>query len=491
MLPYFLLAFMAAANSGFRSVEVDAGRVTGKIRSFQGVNGGPLSLAPNGPDYTRQYKELRIVMIRNDYFGPLDIDARWPDPDRIARAVHASADKTTFPNWSADPEKPESYNFGPGDRIIEAIVHSGADVYYRIGRSWAADPTPPDDFDKYANIVRHVAMHYNAGWAHGFHDDIRYWEFWNEPDAQRAWNPQFIRPFWSGTPQQFYTLYEKVARALKSVDPQMKVGGPGKAASDIPGPYREGFIEYCAAHKVPLDFYSWHHYHGPSLDPYDMVRVGQIMRKLLDSNGFRNAETYASEWNMGPGLSAGGVTRPPMQAAAFAGAVLTYLQDSALQRAMYYRGEAGPRPFFDADGTFRKYAYAFMAAGGMLDTPDRLAVTGADTFGFAVLAGRSADNSKVRIMISNYEMPLDRRPPRMQVRLQPQPNVVYRDNRGYALKIANLPWGDAAFTVKRYQLSDSDDFTPQNLPAGRGSTFELSRELAPPGLELIVLERQR
>src|ERR1039457_2478988 len=99
MLPYFLLAFMAAANPCFRSVEVDAGRVTGKIRSFQGVNGGPLSLAPNGPDYTRQYKELRIDMIRNDYFGPLDIDARWPDPDRIARAVHASADKTIFPNW--------------------------------------------------------------------------------------------------------------------------------------------------------------------------------------------------------------------------------------------------------------------------------------------------------------------------------------------------------------------------------------------------------
>jgi hypothetical protein len=31
-------------------------------------------------------------------------------------------------------------------------------------------------------------------------------------------------------------------------------------------PYREGFIAYCAAHHVPLDFYSWHYYRT-SFDP--------------------------------------------------------------------------------------------------------------------------------------------------------------------------------------------------------------------------------
>lgn len=490
VLTTLLLGFLAAPP-GYRDINVDAARVTGTIRSFQGVNGGPLSLARRGTDYTPQYKALHIDLIRNDYFGPLDIDARWPNPDRVALAAGADASKTIFPNWNADPEKPESYNFGPSDRILQAIVDAGAGLYFRIGRTWAADPTPPPDFDKYANIVKHVALHFNNGWANGHHFNVRYWEFWDEPDVNRSWNPQFVHPFWTGTPEQFYSLYEKVARALKSVDPNIKIGGPAKAASDLAGPYREGFIAYCAAHHVPLDFYSWHEYFGTSLDPYNIVRMGQITRGLLDSNGFQSAETIASEWNMGRGLGAGAAPRPPLDAAAFDGAMLIYLQDSALQHALYYRGEAGPRPLFDADGTLRKYSYALLAAGGMLETPQRLAINGADTVGFAVLAGRSTDQRKVRIMMANYEIPPeDRLPNRQRMRLPRRTNITYQNNQGYALRVTNLPWGDAAYLVKRYNLSETDNFNLQNLPAGKGSSFELSGPLPPPGLQLIVLERQ-
>ncbi len=488
------LAFLAAtAGANYRTIQVDASRVTGKIRSFQGVVDGPLPLVPRDATLTKQFKDLRIDFIRaHDLFGPVDIDARWPDPDRIATAVGASAAKTVFPDWSADPERPESYNFEPTDRVIKAMVDSGAQVCYRLGRSWAADAAPPDNFDKYANVVKHVAMHYNAGWVHGFHGAVRYWEFWNEPDAEKAWNPQFIRPFWSGTPAQYYALYEKVARALKDVDPALKVGGSAKAAADIAGPYREGFIQYCAAHKVPLDFFSWHHYFGPSLDPYDMVRLGKIMRQLLDASGFKDAEIINTEWNMGQGLSARQpVSHSPMEAAAFVGSVLIYLQDSLLQHACYYRAEAGPRRLFTADGGYSKNAYVYRATGSMLDTPDRLAATGGDTFGFAVLAGRSSDNRQVRVLISNYEIPAQDRQPRMgRLRLPRQNGISYSNNRGYALQIANLPWGDAAYSVKRYRLSETDNLSVRNLPAGRGSRFELNSELAPPGFELIVLDRQ-
>jgi len=488
----FLLAALLAAGAGFRAVEVDAARVTGKIRSFQGVADGPVPLMPRDADLTGAYKELRIDFIRtHDLFGPGDIDARWSNPDRIAASVRASADRTIFPNWSADPERPESYNFAPTDRFLQPMAASGAEICFRIGRSWAADPDPPPDFDKYANIVKHVAMHYNAGWARGFHDHIRYWEFWNEPDVERAWNPRFARPFWSGTPAQFYTLYEKVARALKGFDAQLKVGGPAKAMGDIPGPYREGFVRYCAAHHVPLDFLSWHSYFNTSYDPYDMVRIGRITRQLLDANGFGNAEILVTEWNFGLGQGAGHSERPDMNAAAFVGAALIYLQDSVLQHAAYYRADAGPRRLFDAQGGYTRNAYVFRATAGMLDTPERLAVSGADTLGFAVLGGRSADGRQVRIMIANYEIPPEYRAPRPgRVRLPRQAGIAYGNNRGYALKVANLPWGDAAFSVKRYRLSESDNFKLQSLPAGHGASFELSQELSPPAIELIVLERQ-
>src|SRR5205807_9379097 len=65
-------------------------------------------------------------------------------------------------------------------------------------------------FDKYAAIARHIVMHYNRGWAKGFHYHIRYWEIWNEPDLGKV--------FWAGTAQQYYELYAKLARAVKSAD---------------------------------------------------------------------------------------------------------------------------------------------------------------------------------------------------------------------------------------------------------------------------------
>src|SRR5262245_2096522 len=231
---FLLVALSAAAGAQTRTVQVDAGKITGAIRSFQGANAGPLPLSPLLPNVSRQYKEMRIDLVRtHDFFGPTDIDAKWPKPDPIAKAVKADGANAIFRDWNADPEKEESYNFAPSDKVIGAIVNCGAGVYYRVGRSWSDAHSPPAAVEQFASIVKHVAMHYNDGWANGFHYGVRYWEFWNEPDMQASWFPGFAQPFWIGTPEQYYGLYEKVARALKSVDPAMKVGGPGLAAGHL------------------------------------------------------------------------------------------------------------------------------------------------------------------------------------------------------------------------------------------------------------------
>ena len=35
---------------------------------------------------------------------------------------------------------------------------------------------------KWANVCKHIVMHYNAGWANGFYYNIKNWEVWNEPE---------------------------------------------------------------------------------------------------------------------------------------------------------------------------------------------------------------------------------------------------------------------------------------------------------------------
>jgi len=468
-MKYVLGTFLSVASlavAASREVRIDAAKVVGQIRSFQGVNGGPAPLvAGKIAEVSQQYKDVRIDFVRtHDFFGPTDIDAQWPNPDPIAQAVKASGENSIFRDWNADPNHERSYNFGPSDRVIQAIVESGAAVYYRLGRSWSANPVPPPDPDKFANICRHVAMHFNGGWAGGYYYKIRYWEVWNEPDVKQSWDPKFIRPFWTGTPDQFYRLYEKTAQALKSYDPTLHVGACGQAAGGHKGPYREGLIEYCAAHKVPLDFFSWHHYHNAPADPGDMVRIGKQVRELLDRNGFPRAETHVTEWNLSRSNPAR-ASQNSAETAAFVVSVLIALQDSALERSFFYRGDATGTGLFERDGRYRRKAYVFKAAGAMLDTPQRLAVTGTDTHDFLSLAGRSADRKKVQVLVCNY-----------------------RGNPGYTLALENLPWGQGPFRVKRHRITEADDFTRPVESLGTGGKLELTSNLPAPGVEWIVLE---
>jgi hypothetical protein len=487
----------STAQDGFRSLQVDAGKVIGEIRSFQGLNGQPTPVMEGLPDLVRQYKELRVDQVRtHDLMGPTEIDSKFeysnkeladliPDSAERAGVVKAGNASIIFPDPSADPEKPESYNFGSTDKVLAAIRASGAEIYYRIGRSWGAGMNPPPDFDKFANVTKHIAMHYNQGWANGFHYNIRYWEFWNEPDGF-FWTSKPERL--STSPEQFYLLYAKTALALKSVDPALKVGGDAVAHANA-GPYREGFIEYCAAHKLPLDFYSWHTYANASADPYDAVRLAGEIRSILDADGFQKAESILSEWNLSSDFRAGErIELESAHNAAYIGSVLSYLQDAPLDHAHFYRGDAAWMGLFDRQGQYFKTAYAFKAMGNMLDTPQRLAVAGADTFGFAALAGRSTDGKIVQIFISNYAIPAGFK--RRNTFLPNRANIVYRDNAGYNLAVNNLPWGNQAFNFKRYRISKSQNLELVEEKSGSGGNLKLSNPLATDAIELIVLERR-
>jgi hypothetical protein len=288
----------------------------------------------------------------------------------------------------------------------------------------------------------------------------------------------------------------------------MKVGGDARAIASDDGPYREGFLDYCAAHHVPLDFYSWHTYAINSADPYDGVRLAREIRNVLDTHGFPKAENILSEWNLTPDFTEGEADRlRGAENAAFIGAALTYFQDAPLDHAHFYRGDAAWMGLFDPQGHPYKTAYAFEAMGKMQDTPKRLAVEGADTFGFATLAGRSVDGKTVQILVSNYAIrdgwkPKDMKLPDAVVKaipptdyskfkpLPPRTEIVYRDNAGYDLTIDHLPWGKKPFVVQRYRLSETQNLELVEKKQSTGGTLKLSNALAPDALELIVLHEE-
>jgi xylan 1,4-beta-xylosidase len=84
---------------------------------------------------------------------------------------------------------------------------------------------------------------------------VRSWAFevWNEPN---------LRVFWSADEATYFDLYDASVRAVRSVDPTLRVGGPATAAVG----WVDDLLAHAAAGDVPLDFISTHTYGLPPLD---------------------------------------------------------------------------------------------------------------------------------------------------------------------------------------------------------------------------------
>ncbi len=110
----------------------------------------------------------------------------------------------------------------------------------------------PRDFEEWAAYVqrflRFLIHRYGA-------QELRSWYFevWNEPDLKVV--------FFSGDKEDYFRLYETTARAVKAVDPALRVGGPATSGSK----WIASFLRYCREHEVPVDFVTTHQYAGDPL----------------------------------------------------------------------------------------------------------------------------------------------------------------------------------------------------------------------------------
>lgn len=131
--------------------------------------------------------------------------------------------------------------------FMPAVLASGTATCFH----YKANITPPADYKQWAALITALTQHLVD--RYGL-PEMRTWffEVWNEPNLQY---------FWAGTQAEYFTLYEHTARAIKSVNSRLRVGGPATAINAwIPD-----ILEFCRKSGAPLDFVSTHHY--PTDDP--------------------------------------------------------------------------------------------------------------------------------------------------------------------------------------------------------------------------------
>jgi xylan 1,4-beta-xylosidase len=151
------------------------------------------------------------------------------------------------------------YSFFNADHIIDFLHSIGMRPFVELSFmpgaiasgtttvfSYRGNITPPRDYAAWAELVRRLAAHWVDRYGA---EEVREWYFevWNEPN---------LKAFWDGTQEQYFELYRHTARALKEVDPGLRVGGPATAANA----WISEFLDFCRHDGLPVDFVSTHHY---------------------------------------------------------------------------------------------------------------------------------------------------------------------------------------------------------------------------------------
>ena len=161
---------------------------------------------------------------------------------------------------------------------------------------WRGNVTPPADLDKWGALVEAFTQHCVERYGH---DEVALWffEVWNEPDYPA---------FFEGDIHDYFRIYDAAARAVKSVSPVFRVGGPATSSNRwIPE-----MIAHCAENDIPLDFISTHTYgvegaldefgrdlHRLIDDPDSIVRDVRRARQQILESAMPHLPLYYTEWS--------------------------------------------------------------------------------------------------------------------------------------------------------------------------------------------------
>jgi xylan 1,4-beta-xylosidase len=161
--------------------------------------------------------------------------------------------------YSEDKQGQPVYNFQYIDALYDSILNIGMKPFVELSFMpqalasgsktvfwWKGNITPPKDYGKWEQLIRALVQHWTVRYGP---DEVKQWYFevWNEPN---------LDIFWSGNQVEYFKLYEVTTRAIKSVSPEYRVGGPATAGNGWVG----DTINFAAQNRVPIDFISTHDY---------------------------------------------------------------------------------------------------------------------------------------------------------------------------------------------------------------------------------------
>jgi xylan 1,4-beta-xylosidase len=368
-----------------------------------------------------------------------------------------------------------------------ALKTSDLKIFY-----WAGNTSHPEPTGWVALIdafTRHLLQRYGAA-------EVRQWYFevWNEPN---------LDGFWEKADQKaYFDLYTRTAKAIKAIDPALRVGGPSTAgAAWVPE-----FLAHAKATDTPVDFITTHTYgvdHGyldeygvedRMLSPNPDAIVGDVrrVRKEIEASHLPGIPLFFTEWSTS--YNPRDLVHDSYMSAAY---VLTKLrQTQGLAQHMSYWvysdlfEEPGPpdAPFHGGFGLMTRegvrkptwFTYKYLAALASLGGKE---VPSADPFAWA-----ATDGQQLQAIVWDWRNP-DQKVSNRSFFGKPQPS---RDIGTARVELRHLPPGRYQLTQRRtgYEANDAHtaylkmgspkNLAPEQLATLNGLTTdkpELQREV--------------
>ncbi len=198
-------------------------------------------------------------------------------------------------HWSGGGAQP-TYDWTNFDTYLAAIVAAGMRPIIELSfmptdlASQGNDRNPPSDLDVYSDMIQAVVQH--AVDLYGV-DDVSqwYWEVWNEPNYEG---------FWTGTMEDYYTMYDAAAAGATAALPNILIGGPVTTQGSTS--QMTDFLAHVKNTGSRVTFLSSHAYPGGAGDSASAAfgvsdNNGRV--NVITSAGFDPATfpSFNTEWN--------------------------------------------------------------------------------------------------------------------------------------------------------------------------------------------------
>ena len=172
------------------------------------------------------------------------------------------------------------------DRLLETGLRPVVELSF-MPRDLASDPeqtvfdykgiiAPPGEMGRWADLVAGLVGHAIERFGP---EEVRTWAF-------EVWNEANLKVFWSADEATYFDLYDASVKAVRSVDPTLRVGGPATAAVG----WVDDLLAHVAEADVPLDFVTTHTYGLPPLD----------LRPITARFGRSDLPLWWTEWGVSP-----------------------------------------------------------------------------------------------------------------------------------------------------------------------------------------------